>query len=388
MTLTVHGAGATPGKAGSAKLSMQLAATDVAGGLYYFNTLAETQSDGGTTPPGIYRFNFENGAHEPFFSQQECAGCHALSKDGTKLLAPICTNDRQCGRPLQLAVVDVATKQFVTPAMPIGDSDTQTWSPDNAFYVTTPSCGAIDPNPTVACSTFTGGVLKLIDAKTNTLVNTVPTGTGAMFPSFSNDGKRLVYARGGTYQGPLSILNSSLYTIDFNAPNWGTEQTLLSSGGENNYYPSFSPDDAWVVFARSACDQGEDTANCNSYDDPSARVTVMPATAGGTAIDLAQANGTGKLDNSWPKWSPFQGQYKGGGLYWITFSTMRDYGFRTTDAQGQPTHVRQLWLVGFDIARAHAGQDPSFAPVWLPFQDAATSNHIGQWTEKVVGGVK
>ena len=64
-------------------------------------------------------------------------------------------------------------------------------------------------------------------------------------------------------------------------------------------------------------------------------------------------------------------------------SSIRDYGFRvTTDSMGN--HVRQLWIVGFDPVKAITGQDPSFAPVWLPFQDPASSNHIGQWTEKVV----
>jgi hypothetical protein len=40
--------------------------------------------------------------------------------------------------------------------------------------------------------------------------------------------------------------------------------------------------------------------------------------------------------------------------------------------------------VGFDPAKAMAGQDPSFAPVWLSFQDPSSSNHTGQWTSTVV----
>ncbi len=387
-TVTVRAAGAAAGKVGTTTLKMQLAATDVAGGLYYFNTKPQPLADGGASPPGIFRYDFDNARHEPFFTRDACAGCHALSRDGTKVLAPICTLERGCGRPLQLAVVDVATGHVDTPPFPVGDTDTLAWSPDNKYYVTTPSCAGVDPNPPHGCAGgYSGGVLTLVDATTNTAVGKVPAGAGAMYPAFSNDGNRLVYARGAKYNAPLSIESSSLFTVDFTAPTWGAEKALLTSAGENNYHPSYSPDDAWVIFARSTCDAGAPASDCDSYDDPGARVTVVPA-AGGAAIDLANANGAGKLDNSWPKWSPFKGKYKDGDLLWLTFSSARDYGYRTYDAAGNATHHRQLWAVAFDPARAKAGKDPSFAPVWLPFQDTETSNHIGQWTTKVVPGPK
>ncbi len=388
-TISVRAAGAAAGKVGTTKLSVQLAGTDVAGGLYYFNTQPQPLADGGAAPPGIFRYDFDNARHEPFFTRDNCAGCHALSRDGTKVLAPICTLERGCGRPLQLAVVDVATGHVDTPAFPVGDTDTLAWTPDNKYYVTTPSCAAVDPNPPHGCTGgYSGGVLTLVDATTNAAVGNVPAGPAAMYPAFSNDGKRLVYARGGKYDAPLSIEAASLFTIDFTAPStWGTEKSLFTSGGENNYHPSFSPDDAWVIFARSTCDAGAPVSDCDSYDDRGARVMVLPS-VGGAPIDLAKANGTGKLTNSWPKWSPFKGKYKDGDILWLTFSSSRNYGYRTYDATGTPTYHRQLWAVAFDPARAKAGKDPSFAPVWLPFQDTATSNHIGQWTEKVVPGPK
>ncbi len=91
------------------------------------------------------------------------------------------------------------------------------------------------------------------------------------------------------------------------------------------------------------------------------------------------------------KWAPFKTTWKGGDAFWITVASARDYGFRalhTYDAAGTPTAgVMQLWLVAFDPQRAAMNQDPSFAPVWLPFQDVSSSNHIGQWATKIVGGV-
>jgi hypothetical protein len=397
--VTVRAAGATPGKIGSAPgVSLQFAGDDLRGGLYYFNTRA-TPPDG---KPGIFRYDFESEKVGPFYTAGQCAGCHALSKDGTKMLAPICTDERGCGRPMQLAVIDVATKQVVTPPMPVGDSDTQTWTPDDAFYVTTPSCSAIDPGGTHSCTGYSGGTMTLVSAATNTAIGPVPSGPGAMYPSFSNDGKKLVYARAKTYRAPLSIQTSSLFTLDFDPAKatFGAETQLLASSGvdyENDYHPSFSPDDAWIVFSRSHCTAGDDpnagdiNGNvCDSYNDYTARSWVVPA-AGGAAIELAKANGQGRNTVSWPKWAPFKSTYKGGDLFYVTVASTRDYGFRALhdhDAKGNPsTGVTQLWLVAFDPAKAAAGADPSFAPIWLPFQDVESSNHIGQWATKIVGPV-
>ena len=369
----------------STDVHVQFATGDVKGGLYYFNTRGGTGDDAGITGAGIYRYDFDTKKVGQFFTQQQCAGCHALSQDGTKMLAPICTDARGCGRPLQLAVVDVATKQFVTPPMPVGDSDIQSWTPDNHYYVTTPACDVIDTVAPFRCKSSSGGVMKLIDATSNSLVATVPAGAGAMYPSFSNDGKRLVYARAGTYRGPLEILNAALYVMDVNAPTFGAETLLYQLSGKNTYHPSFSPDDQWVIYSQSFCEAGDPEDVCNSYNDPTARVGVVAAKPGSAGIDLANANGTGRLTNSWPKWAPFKNAYKAGDLWWFTMSSLRDYGFRTRENSPK---VEQLWLVGFDPAKAAAGQDPSFAPVWLPFQETTGSNHIGQWTTKIVGDIR
>jgi hypothetical protein len=63
---------------------------------------------------------------------------------------------------------------------------------------------------------------------------------------------------------------------------------------------------------------------------------------------------------------------------WLTFTSERAYGLRLADGQRA-----QLWMVGFDPARAAQGQDPSFAAFWLPFQDIGGGNHIAQWVTQV-----
>jgi hypothetical protein len=45
--------------------------------------------------------------------------------------------------------------------------------------------------------------------------------------------------------------------------------------------------------------------------------------------------------------------------------------------------VPQLWIVAIDPNLIGTGEDPSFAPIWLPYQDQGGGNHIGQWSVRV-----
>jgi hypothetical protein len=42
----------------------------------------------------------------------------------------------------------------------------------------------------------------------------------------------------------------------------------------------------------------------------------------------------------------------------------------------------QLWFAAVDLRRLSTG-DPSWAPLWLPFQEVDQSNHIPLWTEVI-----
>jgi hypothetical protein len=68
---------------------------------------------------------------------------------------------------------------------------------------------------------------------------------------------------------------------------------------------------------------------------------------------------------------------------WFTFSSRRPMGLRppALDAEGLP--VAQIWMASFDPASAAAGEDPSTAAFWLPFQEPDSGNHIAQWTTEV-----
>ena len=145
---------------------------------------------------------------------------------------------------------------------------------------------------------------------------------------------------------------------------------------------------------------------------PTRRAHLHGPAGGGTPIDLANINGTGPLENSWPRFAPTVQKYKGDTIAWVTFASTRDYGdvVRNTDmVDGMPQHLcyppespentsmnknviedpsclqPQLWMAAINLSKASSGADPSLPAFWLPFQDSKSHNHIAQWVVQLVG---
>jgi hypothetical protein len=166
--------------------------------------------------------------------------------------------------------------------------------------------------------------------------------------------------------------------------------------GVNNYYPTVSPDDALVAYDQSTCgsagvdvnklttDYGNGT--CDSYDDSSAMLWLT-SPGGRTPVRLDRANGAAGSDNSWPRWSPNIGTFRGQKLYWLAFSSRRAYGLQVNSGISPVSTKPQLWIAAV-VTGNEFSQDPSFAPVWLPNQNTdqalPSGNHVPQWVSIAV----
>jgi hypothetical protein len=163
--------------------------------------------------------------------------------------------------------------------------------------------------------------------------------------------------------------------MPWSGASFGAATALVTASGarDNNYYPSYSPDDAWVLFNRAA---GSSNHNID------AQLWVVPA-GGGAPTHLARADPADAMGNSWPKWAPFVQRFHGEALMWFTFSSRRDYGLRLQQ-QGREAAMRttQLWMAAFRPSRV-AAAEASTPAFWLPFQSLAEGNHIAQWAEQV-----
>jgi hypothetical protein len=196
---------------------------------------------------------------------------------------------------------------------------------------------------------------------------------------------------------------------------FGTATPLITSMGENNYYPGWSPDGQFLVFNRVE-KQAKDTDN-DSFSNPKAKVWVLPTNNSNGPIECTRLNTADDVSNSWPRWSPFIQNYKGNRLLWVTFSSTRDYGVlvhndpakfvpcypsdsflnqTTTHHQVFAANCKQpqVWMAAINLSSAEfMTQDPSYPAFWLPFQSITTvvagnyepsHNHSAQWTTTVV----
>ncbi len=352
LTLKVSGLNtASPGTKGTATQQVDVTNEPVNGGVYYWATEPAT---------GIYRYDMSTPNTPPasFFpagaQPSTCIGCHTISRDGSKIAI---TLDDFDGRG---TVYNVANREVLVPFA----SGAQSWN----------------------FATFNADTSKLVTALQGQLVlrsseggNQIATiansaGAKATHPELSPDGTQLANVETAT--NPLEdwdINNASIVVRTFNdaSNTFGPIRMLVPfATGVSNYYPSWSPDNEWILFTR---------ANGSSSSNVDAQVWVVKADGSKPPIRLALANQGGGLTNSWARWAPFV-QTTGATnerVFYLTFSTTRPFGVRTTSGT-------QIWMSPFFPDRASAGQDPSGPAFRMPFQLLTTSNHIAQWTQAVV----
>jgi len=168
------------------------------------------------------------------------------------------------------------------------------------------------------------------------LIATGDTTSGAASPSFSHDGKKIVYV--ATDYSPdghpdYTAKTADLRTVDYNSRAGGTSQPVAGAADAAalEYYPSYSADDALIAYTKAPA---VSTASPDGpYYNRHGKIMVIPA-AGGEGTELA-ANDPGTCGNddvtagvinSWPKWSPDAFVANGKTYYFLVFSSGRNYG--------------------------------------------------------------
>jgi len=357
--------------------TMQLSNEKMDGGLYYW---ASTSVSGAT---GIFRYDMHDPVWpmvrpttaEPFLTTNEtsgrCVACHVLSRDGTKVAVTF--EDMSVPGPGTLVDVPSFVKSKVVPP-DVASWNFGTFTPDNAQFLSVEH-----------------GVLVVRDVATHAVLATMTT-TPAMAwvtqPDLSPDGKRLVYVRPALAGTDFDFKVGQLYlrSYDEATHTFGQEVQLLSDG-QNNFFPSWSPDGNWIAFNKSS-------AADSSYDDNTTSAWVIKADDSLRPIELAMANQGPGLTNSAVRWAPFQQTFgpTNAPMFWLTMSSKRDFGVRLRNTglaqRGLGAKRAQLWMTPFFPAQADQGLDPSGPAFRLPFQDLGSSNQTAQWTEHVVAVVQ
>ena len=394
-TLTVRGTDDTGTSVGASQsIQLRFSQDPIMGGLYYWTT---------NNSGAIMRWDFAGTttAATPYLTQantdgRTCVGCHALSLDGTKLVASAGGQNQG-----HLLLWDVATNTAAQRYPLSQQSQFESWNAaGNAFvgiYGDTTKRGPVN--------------LMLFDGTTGAVTQTIDLGglradhpdwtkstTGPDTIAFSSVDPTAMTTDQKPATGAIAFVQNS-------GSGWGAPQVLVPSElGKNRYYPAISPDGTLVLYDESTCANTPTAGmtpdiSCNADTDATATVYVTRLPPGDpTPIPLTRANSPGVADNgataltnSFPKWAPFVTQLdEFNKLYWFTFSSTRQYGLRSPPKPGSTTNTGEstkgtlIWMVG--MQQGIGGGDPTFAAFCLPFQDVTTSNHIAQWTKIFVAG--
>jgi TolB protein len=334
----------------------------VEGAIYYWSTGAE----------GVMKALIGEANPVKFYATPEgtekapCVGCHTLSRDGTRMAMAY---DGEFLR--EISVADRSARLPVAgggagggPAMPPAKADPKamgmpaswtTFSPDGKLLL-------------VAA----GGTLTLIDADSGTPVGAnagvVPTPPGlvATHPDWSANGDRVAVTL-AEKGGGKEVERGSIALLPYDNGVWGEAQTLVvnAGGGENNFFPVFSPDSRYVAYVR---------ATEKSSDALSAELRLVRV-SDATVYGLPRLNqrvgaldGVSSVGNSMPSFAPSTRP----GVFWLAFSSVRAYAsLRAVDAKKD-----QLWIAAIDPALP----DPGYPAFWASFQNLEHGNHRAFWT--------
>ena len=326
----------------SSQVQFEISQFGFLGSVYYWNISTE----------GLWRVGIGSSEAQPWLGSGDvsyCVGCHSANLGNPDRMAVNYGGGNGWGVVLEVA----------SPLSPVVSPDTR----NGNFF-------ALNPAGTRLIRSFQG-VLYLDDVDANIQLGTLPTSGYASHPDWSPDGSSIVYSSCGSSdnQRDWEVWNCAIHQIDvLSDGSFGADTPLVPADSDwNYYYPSFSPDSAWVSFNRHA---GNSSSN-HSYNNGAAEVMLVPAW-GGAPIALQQASLPAQ-GNSWPRWGPGQGDHS-----WLAFSSRRPYGNLTNGNA-------QIWVSAIDLNLAVQGVDPSAPPLWLPGQDVTGSNHTPVWVPRDAG---
>jgi hypothetical protein len=358
-------------------------------GFYYWTTVPLYQAGPNASQTGIFRLPFGADQAEPFImpnsptNERQCGACHSVSRDGSTIA--FTARDYLEGPDDQRSGVLVA-KLTATPDLPIippaaagtYDSSMMALSYTGKRVLVAYNqllelrSSAVDPSSKV----LPGAVLA-------SLSKDDLGGKSGYFPEFSpgDDAVALTLSDKpdsaiAVQAGDIAVIDIDLATSTFGKPRIivpGTDDTF-------HFYPTWSPDGQYIAFA-SAPRLDEDGHPRKSYDQKMARLRLVKVDSG-QVYELKNATHEVGKWSTYPKFAPFRAGEQGT-LMFLTFNSKINYGLVVDNDEKTSDSARlaQLWMSAVDLAKLP--EDPSSAPIWLPFQDATQPGHLGLWTNDV-----
>jgi hypothetical protein len=308
----------------------------------------------------------------------ECVGCHALSANGSRLVADI-----HAGGGLTFVGSAIyGLTPTSTPNPPaiqtkIPQSSFSAFTPDGAFFVThaAPSAGG----PFVVGNipgTWGVGISELIRSDTGEIMASSGMVGKAMMPSFSADGRKIVFTDFGIGSG------KGLATMDFDpaTAKFTNYKSIYTHATQYTGWPFFLPDGNGVVFALGTADNF-----ASSFGSPlqpqNSDLYFIDLAHNSKVTPLATLNGFRDVNQTQPylpagerdlhkNFFPTGVPVAAGGQFWMFFTSRRTYGNLKAGLLDAPDS-KQLWVAALKIG---GEDDISYPPFYLRGQELQSGN--------------
>lgn len=349
----------------STKQTWPIAPASLRGAIYYWTT-----SGGGH----MSRIRPGTGAAPEILNGGKCMGCHAVSADGTTLVAAIEDGVVNPDRAWQSFSLPTMTKGSVTSDVFAGNV---ALNPDGRFVV----YGNKDGNqPLSLAETKTAQVLAPSGLEGLALA---PGNTGLMMPAFAPGGRLLTAIEGaGTAFHNLKGDAARLALLDFDPQTMkftnyrGLATAAQFPVGQRAFgYPSFTPDSQWVAFHVGDYPTGCDAQGCADNTLTLGQLWLQNV-SNAPPVRLDRLNDSSlKVDDHNRTYEPTFNPIERGGYFWVVATSSRDWGNKLT---GSPNNgKKRLWVAGID--KSPGGGDPSHPGFYLEGQEDHTTNMRGFW---------
>jgi hypothetical protein len=318
------------------RLGASLAIADLDASALAFSGVLVDAAGNPTTAPALYRYDPRAARVDPFVAAPNggCIGCHvAISADGSRISGG---GTASAGGGLVGVIVDTraqAVLAFSEPASP--------WS-----------TSAFDPSGALVTSYQAQGTLVLRDGATGAAAATLALGESGAAPAISPDGKTLAYVV--IDPSTQSSVGTALHLRSWDVTTAAVGPVRELVAGTGVMAPEYSPDGAWILYARTASPLSAATQGTEA----------IRADGSGRPIELTAGAGDGI-----PRWASPVAIARAGGrdpepMAWIAVSSGRSIG-------AVPLVGRQqsLWVMAFYPQRGVVSR-----PFYLPGQSLALSS--------------
>jgi WD40-like Beta Propeller Repeat len=349
---------------------ISFSAEAVEGGLYYWEL---------STSSSLLRLVFGGRQAVAYIKpgKGRCVGCHSVSRDGGTIA--FTEGSAEEDKPwLENAAFEggLSVAKVTTPNNPSISRPAD--GPSDSGMVTLSSNGS----RAVAAYDYQ---IVLRDTQSGAVLDQVSELNGLIpfFPEFSPNDRSLVVTLTDVVDSEIAVRGGGIFIVELQNDAFGAVTELVpEEEGFAHYYPTWSPDGRWIAFVTGPVNG---TSNSKSYDEPNSRLRLASLETG-KVWELNAATGSVGSTTTWPKFAPFEqcddswnGCAPEERVFFLTFSSKRPYGVVAN--QPGDTRIAQLWLSSVSAKKALAGEDPSDAPIWLPYQSTDSMNHLAYWTE-------